>query len=402
MRFLKKLFKKEIEKKQIKLDELSSWLIANVELDLKDSFIEIKNIISDIKTDNEQLNKVKLDKHKVEKKIISKVSGNKSAYVKSVNQLITKIKTPKSLTYDNINTFIKTIDKNLNEFNKRSIKNYSITKYLVGEELEKVVDGIKKLNKIVRKIEKEIDSKDLKLIEEVHAKLKFIHKTKIMQIKQQEKIKEYDKKIQDLMQLQLKQKEKIRKLKESPDYYKLNDWLNEEDYYKEHLGAIKNMLNQKFSILERALRKRHKQTKLRLIQDYIKDSYNALIKDKNLKIADELTKIEFEIKKLGLKPSKAKKTLKTINELSVSELKITRNKIIEMDNQLKKVQNKIANNTVEKKNLKFIEELNKLVKKTTELEERKNTFQEASFVKDIIFLESALKKITGIEITIID
>ncbi|MFH1455835.1 MAG: hypothetical protein ABIF40_02710 [archaeon] len=402
MRFLKQLFKKEVEKKSLKLDEVGAWLIANIDLDLQKDINEITEILKEIKTSIKDLEKVDLTSHKVEKKVLQKVQGNKKAYIGTVNQFLTKIQMPKNFTYDEINTFIKTTTKEMNDFHKKSVKNYAITKYLVGKELDDIVNKIQYMDQKLKKLRKDIDEKDLKLIEEIHEKLKEINKTKMLTSKRGTKIQEYDQIIQDLIQQQFKQKEKIKILKESKQYYQLNDWLNEEDYLKEHLGAIKNMLLNKFSTLEKALKKLYNRNKSNTLKQYLENPYEALTKDSDLKIGEELLKVKFEIDKLNLKLEKKKKTLETISELTESELKLTRKNILEMKDKLSKVQKNIANNDVEKKNLQLIEDLNKLIKKSTIIEYKKQSLQEVNLDKDIIFIKENLKRITGKEITILD
>jgi len=402
MRFLKRFFKREVEKKSLKLDEVGAWLITNIDLDLQKDINEITEILKEIKTVTKELETVDISSHKVEKKVLQKVQGNKKAYITTLNSFLTKIKPPKNLTYNEINDFLNTSTKDMDDFHKKSVKNYAITKYLVGKELDIIVNKIQDLDQKLKKLRKDIDEKDLQLIEQMHDKLREINKTKMLTSKRETKIKDYDQRIQDLMQQQFKDKEKIKSLKESKQYYLLNDWLNEEDYLKEHLGAIKNMLLNKFSTLEKALKKLYKRNKSNTLKQYLENPYEALAKDQNLKISEELLKVKYEIDKLNLKPEKKKKTLETISELTESEMKLTRKKILEMKEKLSKVQKNIANNDVEKKNLQLIEDLNKTIKKTTIIEDKKQSLQDINLDKDLIFIEESLKRVTGKEITILD
>jgi len=402
MRFLKRFFKREVEKKSLKLDEVGAWLITNIDLDLQKDINEITEILKEIKTVTKELETVDISSHKVEKKVLQKVQGNKKAYITTLNSFLTKIKPPKNLTYNEINDFLNTSTKDMDDFHKKSVKNYAITKYLVGKELDIIVNKIQDLDQKLKKLRKDIDEKDLQLIEQMHDKLREINKTKMLTSKRETKIKDYDQRIQDLMQQQFKDKEKIKSLKESKQYYLLNDWLNEEDYLKEHLGAIKNMLLNKFSTLEKALKKLYKRNKSNTLKQYLENPYEALAKDQNLKISEELLKVKYEIDKLNLKPEKKKKTLETISELTESEMKLTRKKILEMKEKLSKVQKNIANNDVEKKNLQLIEDLNKTIKETTIIEDKKQSLQDINLDKDLIFIEESLKRVTGKEITILD
>ena len=140
---------------EIEFYNLSEWLWKYVEGEVSRDITEYSLLLKSLKEKTETLAKLNVEDAEVEKKLKELVRGNKPAYTNSLKILTQNIESPKSLSYQELKNFCEKTELALNEFNKRTIRNYAILKTIIGKELEEIVQILKQLEFIELKLKKE-------------------------------------------------------------------------------------------------------------------------------------------------------------------------------------------------------------------------------------------------------
>ena len=104
MNFLKKLFQKKEVTSEISFNQLSSWLVKNVEFSLDTEMIEFKKASISLEAAIKKLSETKV-KNEGGKRIVSAVKTNKKAYITALTAFHKKLEEPKNLDYDSIKEY---------------------------------------------------------------------------------------------------------------------------------------------------------------------------------------------------------------------------------------------------------------------------------------------------------
>lgn len=135
--------------------------------------------------------------------------------------------------------------------------------------------------------------------------------------------------------------EEINSLSATKDFSKLNSLKEQNNEIQKNIDNLTFSINEKFSGIDKALRKFNKMSENELINDYLENPLKSLQRDKELKILSILKNIEASLidEQLEIKDDKKEKILETIKE--INELYL--NNLLKEYNSLNQEQIRIKN-----------------------------------------------------------
>jgi len=389
--FIKRFFKKEIEKKEIKLSDLSKWLdertlssFDKLLVELEKEFEELKEVIENFKESLSLLRIAEIkNPDKIEDRVKNVVIGHKTSYVKVLSNFIDSVDIPKEVNYKTAMNLSKRIKDSLDDIARTTSKSYYAVQHLFHEELGNVAKGLKRINSISMRIIEKIDDSKVEDIDDVKAKIleigNSIGKEKEFLIELREK----GGCLLDLENQKQKFKDDVVSLEKSGDFVSLDNLKKEYSGKTTILNQKNNEVIQLFSSVESGLKKYQRIAfeNDKLIKDYLNSPLDALLLDKDLKILDVFEKMKANLSKLELKDQKEKKVLEGIEKITTDKLRKIVSEYKEIFDERKIVKKHMGLNPVESKIKEY------------EYKLEHNKFKIEKLKEEIVHLEKSLKQI---------
>jgi hypothetical protein len=368
--FIKKIFtKKEPEKETVKLDNLNGWFDAKSDVihnNLNENINLIKNKINSeiekTKLNLERLKEAKLQNPNIPIRAKQMMEGNRASYIKIVSNFLNNIKIENN--YKVLLNFCNDFDDSLNTLGKSTTKSYHVLKEFLEHQVTDVAINIKNIDNLIKEIKSTIENSSIGKIEIVKNKIIYV-KNKIKQkTNLKEELKNKEAELGKLKQEKESLLKEIENIKNSEAYLNFNNLKKEKELILGKINNNKDIIFQSFSILNRALRKfsRIILEDEKLLNDYIENPVNTLLKDKELKIIKILESIEKNLvqNKIKLDEKKKNKTLTEIRKLDKQFFINFLNNYNELDKKLKIIEDKIENNEIRNKYRALNEKLNQI------------------------------------------
>ncbi|MEE9525891.1 MAG: hypothetical protein V3V78_04775 [Candidatus Woesearchaeota archaeon] len=365
-KFFKELFKKEVEKAEVNISDISKWfsdktkhVFEELNISLESDFNEIKEVLGSLRENLATLNNAEMkDSDKIQDKIRQIVVGHRESYCRVLSHFINNIEFPKEINYVDGKRAAFDIDEGLTQVGKTTGKSYQAVQHLFSDELKNVANDLKKISNLSKQIKEKTEKSKVGEIDKIKEDIDGL----IESIKKRKDLKEQLKEKRELLQgFENKKKEyedKIEGLKESGDYKRLAE-------YNKRLGEIEDSIKNRehevielFSTIETGLKKFERVTleNEKLVREYIASSVKALFNDKELKIVQLLENMERSIKSgsVDLRDKKRDKVLKGIENIFPQKLKTIISEHDELEEKKEDVKRNISSNPV-KSQIKDIE-----------------------------------------------
>ncbi|MBU1246010.1 MAG: hypothetical protein ABIJ20_00180 [Nanoarchaeota archaeon] len=409
MNFLKNIFgKKEPDVEFVDLDELDAWLVnrvdilKNLKITIKECYDEVRTLMEETEKKLDVLSTVSVEEEQVPEKLKQIVKGNRDIYVQGCSILLRKLAPPVITDYKTAEEYIEKFKEEINSFNKKGARNFSIAQNLIGKELVSIVDSLKEMIFIVKNLKKRLEEDKPKLqeYEDVLTKIGGLRKDilscrenenyQLMMVEEVSRLKEEQERIES----------KISKLKKSKDLLKLeNDKVNLRDIEISKQNKFDKIIDL-FSKVDKALKKYNNLNENELITAYLKSSTNALKQDRDLQIVETARKIKTMIddRKLDISDDKRVRILEGLTKLDKDSLYGLRIAFIEAEKEEEVLRKRVLDNKI----LEDIKEEEMRLKEIKdEIKKEKN--KEIEFVdleKEKIEIQTDILRMTGTEVKI--
>lgn len=325
MGFLDRFFKPKIEEKEIKLEEVKQYTedllkekFANINEKIEEIYSNLEKTKSKLTENLDILRNAELQNKNVPTRALQLMEGNRDAYIRKIGNFIEQIELPNVESYTLINDFVNNFDTKLDELNRSTYKGYEVMKEFFYNQATDIAIGIKDISVNIKNLKQLVANKELSKIDYLRELIKKIDKYGENKENLKEGIKEKESLIKELEEKIEDVKEKFEEIKKSKEYdeYKRTD--EEKEELLEKIKAEKDEITQLFAVLEKSLKK-YKRGSLneKLIEEYLEDPNQSLIKDSELNIILVLAKLKENIEqnKIELKDKKKEKTLEVIDRL---------------------------------------------------------------------------------------
>jgi len=414
--FIKNLFKKEIEKADIPLENLDKWyeekskpLLDESNNNIKFKFNEFNVLLNTLRKNIESLEKAEIkEQEKIQDKVKQVVLGHRENYVKRLIQFVNIINVPNEANHETAVAFCSNIIKELDEFSENTAKTFYTVQHLFADEVNQLASDIKRIDSIIKNIKDITENEKILKIKEIKEN---IQKLKYLKFKKEQLISQFEEQKTKLSKLEkdkIDTQNQISRLEKSEEY---SDYLS----MRERLSSITNSISdsktdiiQMFSPLAGSLKKFKRITLENedLIEKYSEYPVNALLADKELKIITLLEAMKKNILSgsLEIRDKKKEKILEKINLIHQDKL----NQIIsrydalknEKDLMLKKIKVNKAwlKNDELKYKLEHVENSLRVYKEANEELDKKIQGIDINKLKQE--LENKLKELTNVEVSI--
>lgn len=356
--FIKKFFAPKEE--TIQFSELSKWLDDNDSAlgSVKNSLKDVESIKKEIFENLEVLEKTDIKDAKVEDRVKTFVKGNLPAYSNAVNFFLKKVDVPEKINHVELEIFCNNFEKDFEDLNKKTFRNFQIIKEIVGKELENVAKSVKKLDIVVKSIKK--DSKKLKGFSNLKDKINFIKTSFENKERNSLRRAELEKENEELKNSCKKLEKDIDKLKNSDAIKSLEDLKAKKDNTGRKIIDLDNNLITLFSPFQKALKKYNNMFFVNKVESYIQNPVSTLSDDTELEILKFLQDVEKMINenKIELKEDKKKKVFENITKLNESFFRDFLSKRGSLNDEVLSISNDIDSNTVMEEIEEFEKELN--------------------------------------------
>lgn len=397
-------FKKFLKPKEefIQFSELKQWLDDNnVELKkVKEKFKELESVKAGISEKLKVLSNVDVSKAKAEDKVKNFVQGNLPAYINAITLFLKRVALPEELDHVNLEIFCDSFEKEFEDLNKRTFRNFQIIRELVGKELEEVVKSVKKLELLVKEVKK--SSSKIRKIANAKAKVEFIEDS--MENKEKNKIRrdELKKVKEDLVNSCGKIKKEAESLKHSKKAKNLEKLKVEEKTVSDDIKELEIELTNLFSPLQKALKKYNNLCFIKKVDSYIENPAEALLSDSKLEILKFLKDVNKMIEegKIDLKEDKKKKTVESLDKLDESFIKKFIGNHSSLKKKLSSIKDDINSNTVLKEIENLEKELNICSFRIENTEREINKIKDVDIMSEFNELEKRLNEIFGYKIKV--
>lgn len=328
--FVKKIFKPEPEViEEISLENIDDWF--SKKYSSKQDFLNgqiagikanIHQAKDTIRQNIEGLKKAELRNKNVPEKAKHFMEGNRTIYIQKTEQFLESISVPEDA--ENIKQFLSDFDKRLDVFGKSTIRSYSILREFFEEEVSKIANNIKKIDKSISEIKEALKDSKLKELDDVKhsiAKLKNKINQKAFLEGEISKKKSH---AEDLKKEKDKTMKQISQMETSTTYKDYQMIKHRHAEAKKESSEKEEEITHLFSSLERPMKKylRVIYNDKNLLEKYATNPVEALTQDFSLKIIAILSNMKKAVldDSLELKDKQKVKALEDIKKLDKDSL----------------------------------------------------------------------------------
>ena len=311
-------------------------------------------------------------------KIVNVILGNRESYIQHTKNFIDSISIPEEITFSRTKQFCTQFERNLAEFAGRSTKAYEVTRNLIGEELAQTAKKIKDIEEYVKEIKLFLEEENVGGIIELDKKTHDFLNTITIKRTNNMEIDSLKKQIAQFEFEQSKILEEINSLSATKDFSKLNSLKEQNNEIQKNIDNLTFSINEKFSGIDKALRKFNKMSENELINDYLENPLKSLQRDKELKILSILKNIEASLidEQLEIKDDKKEKILETIKEINELYLNNLLKEYNSLNQEQIRIKNSLLINKTEEKISMLNSKLNNMSTKKNSVQKKLNGIEE--------------------------
>lgn len=390
--FFKKIFTKQLEKEEIKLEELENWFNEKTKDKIEVLKLEIKTLFSRMEEEKEKLKqnidilqKAELHNPRISVKEVQFMEGNREAYLKKLNLFLEKIdinKNPRPVL-----EFCSVFEESIDVFAKSTLKSNYIIKEFFSDYISGINQNIKNIDKIEKNIRALTQEKEIQLIEDTKKEINDLKNKIELKEKLKNKSLEEGKNLEEAEKQKKKIDGKLEEAMSGNEFLSLKKLEEGHDKINKQIAELKEPFLHNFSVIDAALKKYERMSlDERIVHSYLANPVKALLNDKEFKIIEILEKTKENIlnNSIELKDKKRDKILEKIPELDKTYFKEFLSQYTELDNKRDELQKNIEKNPIKSDLKKLNNELNMLTEK---INNTRNNIEKFNSEKDKIDIE---------------
>lgn len=351
--FLKKLFVHEPEDIELSPEDIDSWFSEKAkekEEELQSALDEFKQMfekeVESIKENIRALKDAKLRNPNIPERELNFMEGNRVAYMKKVVDLAKSLAIPTKIE-DIVSNHSDSQEK-LDNFTTQSYKPFMIVSQFFGNETGNIAENIKHFDKIYKNLLAKYESSGIPEFNKINKAIGDYARSKeiIEQIKNNLAEKESQlKAIKEQISDAGKEIASIKKSAEFKDYNKL---MEEKEKLDMQLKAHEQTFIAPFSSIQHPFKKYFKiaMKHTEWIDSYLENPVAALKSDQNLALLEILENMGKNIDSLKLNDKKAERLKNTIKKIDKKFCLAFKEKIHEIENKIKEIEDKINSSNI--------------------------------------------------------
>ncbi len=313
----------------IPINQLENWLnqqsseaVLLLDKKLNEIYEQIAQEITDLKQHMIELQNAQLMNENIVVKAKQIMEGNRESYIKRLEQFISKLDLA-NRGYFSAKNLISSFDRELALFLEATQKNYYVLREFFAHETKAVTNAIQNIGKGTITLKGIIEQSTVDNLYQAKQLLKEIHDKERLIKEKELAIAEKKQQVHDLLSLREKVEQKLESLKKSEVFNEFNSLIKKRDNVLKKVSEIDKSLYEKFSILDRPLRKyMHSGEYEKLLVKYQVHAITALVEDENFELLQALEQVKTAIEQdaVALKDKQKEKVLEIISLLTKEEL----------------------------------------------------------------------------------
>lgn len=362
MSWFSNLFRGKLKEEIVKIDNLESWfrdqtscILNDKEKNASELFKVFESQVKEVEQAILKLEKAHLKNPNIEPRIKSFMRGNRENYVKQARLLLRELP-------EFGKGFPSKFKQALDQFSKRTNRNYQILQEFFADETNNIAKKIKELDASVKQSEQ--ISRNKKILDVENTIQDIFHLSSNREW--EKKIEEDLPKLKEKLKLLKKEFDQMqRKIVERKSSSQFKRWLSLKELVEKQREQLKDLEHEIvgfFSPLTRAFRK-YKRISLdheKLLDSYIDDPFEAFLKDLKFEIVQALLGLKASTAALGLKDKEKQKLEDCLNKITRDSLNKLHLRYTNLDNLIKK-------NEAHAKGMKIVDEIQELNNRSDEI-----------------------------------
>ncbi|MBD3204467.1 hypothetical protein GF327_09325 [Candidatus Woesearchaeota archaeon] len=408
--FIKKLFMIEQRKEIVPAIELEDWLdeykkkeFGNIYDNIDKKLEQIKQTINDIREELEILKSLELENKDISPREKHVMQGNRKSYILKTTHFLDSIELPEE-EYEKILKFSKDFEKKLDQLNNQTRRSYYILRNFFDDNMTDIAEKLKSLSDNILRLREIVLTKEIRLINGLKSK---IHELNDNIIRKNSVNKDILNKKKELEEIKGKKKSleyKLESLKHSKEYRKFQKLNKQREIILKEISNTQKKVKNDFFRLQRPLKKFEKATGNDLIEKYLDDAPDELVRDKNFRIASILDNLRKAIKNETFKLKNPKKFLQELDKLNRESLERDRKSLISLSEEKKDINTRLEKITVTMDYKEVEYQLEHFEEKKKDAEKKLNELISLRDSLDISEkkenLENQIFEITGVKVII--
>ncbi len=302
---LKAIFGPKLERVVVNIDQLESWVNEKTEKAVsskmdadKRIFDEFNSIVAVLNKTINDLEFAELLNDKIDQKLKNYMIGNREAYVKQMRIFLASIP-------DFEDEFTEEFQKLLSEFSEKTRRNFAVLTEFFKDTMINIARNLKRMSELSEQMQ--YDDEKIVMVEDIKRELANLLNFEIMLVQMKKEIEQIDAKISKASDYITESQSKISELKASKEYELMQNLANLIKEEREKLKKSEYEIYELFSPLKKPLKKFSyiaiASSDKKLIDAYVEDPVEALLKDIKLTIIDVLYRMEKGLSNLDVKDS---------------------------------------------------------------------------------------------------
>lgn len=360
-----------------KYEELFSEFKKNeIEPQFNEIISTIKPCINAVEEKCSLLENAKLKNPNITAREKNAMEGNRAGYIKHSRILLRELQLPGN--YEEIKVKYGEFEKLIEHFTKQTVRPRQILSHFFEHETSAIHQEIGKITRNFQKLKSIVESEKFRNFSELKGMIKKYHNSELNKKSIKDEIKNSERYAEELKDKIKKLEKELKSKKEGSDYKKVVELNQRKEELGKKINQIKTVVVERFSRLERALKKydRIAMDDAELVRLYLSSAFKAISQDTDLKGNGILDSMLSGIEKgsIDLKDKQKNKALNEIKSMKEEDfVKKKHGEIVEINEKLGDIDAEVKRDTVSKAVNELEEEITIQKNKLADLENKTGT-----------------------------
>ncbi|MBI3032547.1 hypothetical protein HYY69_03665 [Candidatus Woesearchaeota archaeon] len=304
------------------INQQSSEAVLVLDKRLEEIYNQLAQEISSLKQNISNLQKAQLMNENIVVKAKQIMEGNRETYIKRLLQFIDKLDVTNK-GYFSAKNLMNLFEAELALFLEATPKNYYVLQEFFAHEAKAITNNIQNIGKEIIMMKGLIQQSNVDELYAAKNLLKEISDKKRLVKEKESLIAQKKKEIHELLLSREKVEQKLESLKRSDVFAEFNSLTQKRDLVLKAINDIDKNLYEKFSVLDRPLRKyAHEGSYDELIAKYLVHATTALVEDEKFELLIVLEQVKTAVEQdaVALKDKQKEKVIEIIKMLNRDEL----------------------------------------------------------------------------------
>ncbi len=340
----------------IKIAELEKWFEDKIKgvteektKAMNETCAEIRERISETKQKMLLLEEARLRNEKIPERAKQILAGNKDEYLRKTNQFLMHSEPPQQIDRESMRRYCRDFDTAISFLKKSTVKQSFVLKEFHEHEAYQIIASIKSIEDRIFELKQLVEHDDFKRIDALKEDIREVNKFSKAKNRLKSDIGANTQEMDTSKNMLESIEHELTKINSTAESAEIQEDINKKERIDNEIKIISLTLSDKFSNLRKALEKfKRGRIDEKLIDSYIENALDGLVKDKRLEILLAIDGLNKSIEKnqIELKDSIKQKTIQTCTETTKEELQEYLQKYRQLTEESGEIRDRISRSTL--------------------------------------------------------